>query len=138
MTAKRTSTIDPVVGPVVSFPDFWRGRKATCLLIGEGEGPEGESVRVVGHAKKGQGFTVCYVHSYDQDIGNGERAYRYLLRAFGAPLDAVEVTSEAGIAFNRKMVASGVLSSMVVDLPGRDRSTGERLDPPAAPAPFRP
>ncbi len=135
---KRTEEHDAIVGKVVQFQDYWRQRKAQCLLLGTGPGPEGELVRVVGFPGRKSGFTVAYVRSWVPEEGHARRAYLYLLERFGQPLKAVEVVSETGIAFHRKLLAQGILSSIHVEVPGYDPETGEPDPQPTEPSNFRP
>lgn len=127
MSKRMTGTVHGV-GRVVQFTDTWRGRRATCLLLGEGLGPEGESVRIVGFPQPGEGFTVAYVKSYSPGLGNGRLAYRYLTELFGAPLDVIEIGSEDGIGFHRHLLDDGLVASISVDRPGYDQRTGLPVD----------
>ncbi|MBY3432985.1 hypothetical protein HFN89_02175 [Rhizobium laguerreae] len=123
---KRTRLEDAEIGQAVLFGDYWRGKKATCVLVGEGSGPEGESVRIVGTPLRKGGFLVAYVHSYEKEKGNARRAYEFLARHFGRPLKATEITSDAGIGFHRHLLQEGVLASISVDRQGYDPETGEQ------------
>jgi hypothetical protein len=116
---RRIVTVDPEVGQVVEFIDSWNGRRASCLLVGEGPGPEGESVRLVGYERGAGGFAICYVRSYEPGSGNAAAAYRYLLRERGE-LVGLDVATEEGLGFNRRMLEAGVLSRMQVTIPGRE------------------
>jgi hypothetical protein len=107
---------DDIVGAVRKFRDSWRGRPALCLLIGEGGGPQGESVRIVGNPVRGGGFTVSYVKSYDPGCGHARAAYEYLCRTYGGGIRAKEVRSDEGIGFHRAMAERGIVSSMEVDV----------------------
>ncbi len=107
---------DPIVGTVRTFQDSWRGRKALCILIGGGSGPQGESVRLVGNPVRGGGFTVSYVKSYDPGCGHARAAYEYLVRAYGGGIRAKEVRSDEGIAFHRTMAERGIVTSMEIDV----------------------
>lgn len=130
---KKVETHNPVVGKVVHFPDYWRHRKALCILLGDGPGAEGELVRVVGFPGRKGGFTVAYVKSWVPEQGNARRAYEYLADIFGQPLRAVEIVSEEGIGFHRRLLSEGVLSSITVERPGYDPDTGELLSIPSVP-----
>lgn len=103
---------DSEVGSVVCFVDQWRGRRALCLLIGEGSGPQDEAVRIVGRPRKPDGFTVSWVMSYDPGMGNARRAYEYLLRTYGGDLRAEEVRSSEGMDFHQKMVEAGIVAEV--------------------------
>lgn len=107
---------DPIVGVVRSFRDSWRNRPAMCHLVGEGSGPQQESVRIVGKPVRGGGFTAFYVISYDCGQGNARRAYEYLAKIYQGPVRAKEVRSEEGIGFHRAMMEAGIVSEMDVDL----------------------
>jgi hypothetical protein len=124
---KRTTLEDNGIGKVILFADWWRNKKAHCLLVGTGSGPEGESVRIVGNPIRNGGFTVSYVRSYDEGNGNARRAYEFLARHFGYPIKVVEVVSEKGIGFHRHLMEESVISSMKVELEGYDPQTDERL-----------
>ncbi|MCS4090060.1 hypothetical protein [Rhizobium sp. BK176] len=132
---KRTRLEDTEVGHAVLFPDYWRGKKAICVLVGTGGGPEGESVRIVGTPHRKGGFTVSYVRSYEGESGNARRAYEFLARHFGQPLKATEITSEEGVGFHRHLLLEGVLAAISVERQGYDPETGEPEDvaPPALP-----
>lgn len=108
---------DAVVGRVVIFQDYWRYKRALCLLIGTGSGPERESVRIVGRPKPGGGFVLNYIHSYDPNQGNGAKAYAFLRRKYGGMIEVREITSQAGLAFNMAMRTRGMVSKMEVDIP---------------------
>jgi hypothetical protein len=122
---KRTRLEDTEVGHAVIFADYWRGKKAVCVLVGTGSGPEGESVRIVGIPHRKGGFTVSYVHSYEGERGNARRAYEFLARHFGQPLKATEITSEEGVVFHRHLLNEGVLTAISVERQGYDPETGE-------------
>lgn len=107
---------DDVVGTVRRFRDSWRHRPALCLLIGEGSGPQGESVRIVGNPVRSGGFTVSYVKSYDPGLGHARAAYEYLVRAYAGGIRAKEVRSEDGIGFHRAMAERGIVTSMEIDV----------------------
>lgn len=107
---------DPIVGTVRTFRDSWRGRKALCILIGIGSGPEGESVRIVGNPVRGGGFTVSYVKSYDPGRGHARAAYEYLVMTFGGGIRAKEVRSDEGIGFHRAMAERGIVTSLEIDV----------------------
>jgi hypothetical protein len=107
---------DPIVGTVRTFQDSWRGRKALCVLVGDGSGPQGESVRIVGNPVRGGGFTVSYVKSYDPGRGHARAAYEYLVRTFGGGIRAKEVRSDEGIGFHRAMAERGIVTSMEIDV----------------------
>jgi hypothetical protein len=85
--------------------------------MGDGPGPEGESVRIVGRPRRNGGFTVCYVRSYEPGRGNARMAYEYLSRHFGGEIHAVEVRSEEGVAFHRRMIDLGIVAHADFDLP---------------------
>lgn len=90
------------------FADEWRGKPALCFLFGEGPGPDGEAVRIVGRSTK-SGLCIYYAHSYEKLQGNAARAYRFLKERFGR-LEAREVRSEEGKAFHRRMLDLGVIA----------------------------
>lgn len=113
---------DPIVGTVRTFRDSWRGRKALCVLIGDGGGPEGESVRIVGNPVRGGGFTVSYVKSYDPGHGHARAAYEYLIMTFGGGIRAKEVRSDEGIGFHRHMAEQGIVTSLEIDVSGERAS----------------
>ena len=107
---------DDIVGTVRTFRDSWRNRRALCLLIGSGNGPTGESVRLVGCPRRGGGFTVYYVKSYDPGHGNARAAYEFLIRSYGDGIHVKEVRSDEGIGFHLRMADLGLIASMDVDL----------------------
>jgi hypothetical protein len=91
------------------FDDSWRGRPARCLLMGQGSGPEGEAVRIVGRAVR-DGFSVYYVRSYEPEQGHAEATYRYLRQRFG-PLHIREAAGpDAG--FHEAMRAKGLVATI--------------------------
>jgi hypothetical protein len=116
-------TEDPVVGTVRTFQDSWRGRKALCMLVGDGDGPQGESVRIVGNPVRSGGFTVSYVKSYDPGHGHARAAYEYLVRTYGGGIRAKEVRSREGIGFHRAMAECGLVTSMEIDVSEDERSS---------------
>lgn len=120
---------DPIVGTVRTFIDGWNGRKALCILIGEGSGPEGESVRLVGNPVRGGGFAVNRVHSYDEGRGDAAQSYEYLVRTFGEGIRALDVTSPEGLAFNMKMQARGIVTSIEVGIDGLEPATRTSMKP---------
>lgn len=105
-----------------SFSDSWRGKKAICHLIGEGDGPQGEAVRMVGFPGKGgaPGFTLAYIRCYHPGQGHGRVAYAWLNDMYG-PVKGIEVVSEAGIGFNRQMIREGLLLSFAYEQEGEPR-----------------
>jgi hypothetical protein len=135
---KRTRLEDGVIGHAVVFDDWWNKKKALCLLVGSGSGPEGESVRIVGNPIRNGGFTVSYVRSYDEGSGNAKGAYQFLSRHFGSPLKAVEIVSEDGIGFHRRLLEQGILASIEVDRNGYDPQTGQFLETPSLVSPLKP
>lgn len=135
---KRTKLVDDGIGHAVMFDDWWNDKRALCLLVGTGSGPEGECVRIVGHPVRKGGFTVSYVRSYNEGHGNAKRAYQFLVRHFGSPLKAVEIVSEDGIGFHRRLLEEGVLASIKVERQGYDARTGEPIDQPPAASSFEP
>lgn len=124
-----TVTEDPVVGTVRTFKDSWRGRKALCILIGDGDGPEGERVRLVGNPIRGGGFAVSYIHSYDECRGDAARSYEYLARTYGGGIRALEVTSPEGLGFNMKMQERGIVTSIEVAIDGLEPSIRSSVKP---------
>lgn len=130
---KRTILKDDEIGHAVVFSDWWNGKKALCLLVGTGSGPEGECVRIVGNPIRSGGFTVSYVRSYDAGSGNAKRAYQFIARHFGSPLKAIEIASEEGVGFHRHLLQEGILASIKVDRQGYDPQTGETLEQPSVP-----
>jgi hypothetical protein len=127
--------------PTLRFADHWRHRKAECLLFGEGPGPEGEMVRVVGRAARGR-FTVFYIRCYEQGAGHGEAVYRWLKQQY-SQLHAMEIVS-TGFGFQRRMAEKGVLDLGLCEAdcevgvlrPGRENRTNQEGDPGAlAPSP---
>lgn len=119
-------TEDDIVGTVRKFRDSWRGRPALCLLVGEGGGPQGESVRVVGNpVRGGGGFTVSYVRSYEPGHGNAARVYEYLSRTYGG-VHAKEVRSAEGLGFHRTMAERGIVTSMEVEVPEQKAAPSPR------------
>jgi hypothetical protein len=116
-------TEDSIVGTVRTFRDGWNSRKALCILIGNGSGPQGESVRLVGNPVRGGGFAVSYIHSYDPGRGDAAAAYEYLARAFGGGIRALDVTSPEGLAFNMEMKARGIVTTIDVGIEGLEPAT---------------
>lgn len=135
---KRTTLKDDEIGHAVVFDDWWNEKRALCLLVGSGSGPEGECVRIVGKPIRNGGFTVSYVRSYDEGNGNAKRGYQFLARHFGSPLMAIEIVSEDGVGFHRRLLEEGILASIDVDRKGYDRRTGEPLEHPSPASPIKP
>lgn len=126
MKSVSRTTTDPVVGKVVFFRDYWRNKPATCVLVGEGSGPQGESVRIVGKPVRGGGFAVNWIISYDREQGNARKAYEFLVREYDGEIVAREVRSEEGLAFHLAMKARGLVSEIESELPQEDRQSPVR------------
>ncbi|MDW9478608.1 hypothetical protein GOB57_07815 [Sinorhizobium meliloti] len=126
MVRKRIE--DDVVGKVYMFADSWRCKRAVCLLIGSGPGSEGEAVRIVGRPLRSGGFEVSYIRSYEPGVGHARRAYEFLGRHYGMPLNVREIVSEEGIGLHRHLLAEGVIAGIDVEREGFDRRTGEPME----------
>lgn len=99
-------------GRVRRFNDSWRHVKAVCFLFGEGPGPEGELVRLVGKPKRGgEGFEIHYIRSYELRQGHAARAYAFIFETYGM-IDAMEIVSPDGLALNEAMKKSGLVDKL--------------------------
>lgn len=102
-------------GRVRRSNDFWRNAKAVCFLFGDGPGPEGELVRLVGIPKRGgNGFKVYYIKSYEPRQGHAAKAYDFIFETYGK-IDAMEITSPAGLALNQSMKIAGLVGTMDIE-----------------------
>lgn len=102
-------------GRVRRFNDYWRNDKAVCFLFGDGPGSEGELVRLVGKPKRGvEGFNVFYVRSYEPRQGHAAKAYDFLFETYGV-IDAMEITSPAGLALNEAMKKAGIVDKLQIE-----------------------
>jgi hypothetical protein len=102
-------------GRVRRFNDYWRDAKAVCFLFGDGPGPEGELVRLVGKPKRGgEGFKIFYVRSYEPRQGYAAKAYGFIFETYGM-IDAIEIASPAGLALNEAMKKAGLVDKLEIE-----------------------
>jgi hypothetical protein len=104
----------PSLGRSKRFVDSWRGHKAICFLFGEGPGPEGELVRLIGTPSRQTGFDVYLVKSYVPRMGHAKAAYEFIFDTYGA-ITAREITSSEGLALNLSMQKLGLVVSLDVE-----------------------
>jgi hypothetical protein len=102
-------------GRVRRFNDYWCDAKAVCFLFGDGPGPEGELVRLVGKPKRGgEGFKIHYVRSYEPRQGHASKGYDFIFETYGV-IDAMEITSPAGLALNEAMKKAGLVDKLQIE-----------------------
>ena len=113
-------------GRVRRFNDYWRGLKSVCFLFGDGPGPEGELVRLVGKPKRGgAGFEIHYIRSYDPRQGHAAKAYAFIFETYGT-IAAMEITLPAGLALNETMQKAGLVATMEIEASAYSPATEER------------
>lgn len=119
-------------GRVRRFNDYWRGVKSVCFLFGDGPGPEGELVRLVGKPKRGgAGFEIHYIRSYEPRQGHAAKAYEFIFETYGN-IAAREITSPAGLALNETMKKAGFVTTMEIESSAYGPAIEERPNPSAA------
>jgi hypothetical protein len=129
--AKVEEFNDRRFGRVRRFNDHWRGVKSVCFLFGDGPGPEGELVRIVGKPKRGgDGFQIHYVRSYEPRQGHAANAYAFIAETYGM-IDAMEITTPAGLALNETMKKAGLVATLEIE-PCAQRPAVEEQPSPSA------